>query len=158
MATLPSLVSARVLIAATSLVLILGAQAEADVTLALSKPAYEVGEPVRFTLANDTKCVITLLHAAGWWHIRDSQGVVVGGCYIVPLEVDVLPGQSLAESWDQHSCREGTQVPKGRYYLAGAWVSYDDCPDGYQILHFDIGMVPIEPTTWGGIKGLFRER
>jgi hypothetical protein len=130
----------------------------ADVTLELSQPSYKVGETVFFTLTNGSKSVITLPNVIGWWHIADSDGVLVGGCVVQPTEVQLSPGQYLADYWGQRLCPDGPQVPQGDYRL---WVPYrSECCPGEDLTveeWFSVGLVPVEPVSWGRIKTAFRD-
>ena len=141
--------------AALLLVAIAAASAQAEIQLRLSETSYEIGEPVTFRLSNESKWVITLPHAIGWWHISDAHNLV-GGCHVQPTEVQLYPGYSFEDGWDQHHCFEGWQVPPGFYYLSVAYRS-ECCPGEYTItVRFEIGATPVEPASWGRVKAMFR--
>jgi hypothetical protein len=143
-------------VAVTLLLAAISTPAHAEIRLRLSQPLYEVGQPVSFRLSNESKWVITLPNAIGWWHISDSQ-MIVGGCTIHPTEVDMYPGYWFEDTWDQHACDKGPQVPPGFYYLGVAYHS-ECCPGEYHTItiRFEIGAVPIEPASWGRVKAIFR--
>jgi hypothetical protein len=64
--------------AALLLIAIATTPVQAEIRLRLSQPVYEVGEPVSFRLSNESKWVITLPHAIGWWNISDAHNLVGG--------------------------------------------------------------------------------
>jgi hypothetical protein len=135
---------------------VLGDPPEADITLSLSQPSYEVGDTVSFTLANQTEWVIQL---PAWppWRITDSLGVTLAPCGVVPIIVEFHPGRSDYWEWNQLTCWDGPQVPQGRYRLSVDYWS-ECCPgENFSVeAWFTIGMVPVEPTTWGRVKAVFR--
>jgi hypothetical protein len=142
--------------AALLLVAIVAAPVQAEILLRLSQPLYEVGQPVSFRLSNESKWVITLPNAIGWWHISDSQRTLVGGCQIQPTTVELYPGYWFEDTWDQTVCIEGSQVSPGFYYLEVTYHS-ECCPGDYTItVRFEIGAAPVEPVTWGRVKAIFR--
>jgi hypothetical protein len=131
------------------------AQAETGVVLALSSPGYEVGEDVRFTVINKSEQTIWLPSLTSW-RLRDSEGVVMAPCFELPLMVELFPGWSWSSGWNQEDCGE-VQVPQGRYFLEVVyWWDETWGDDQYVDASFNIGLVPIHPSTWGQIKASFR--
>ena len=150
---IPSLSSHPGMWLASVVALVLGTRAEADVTLSLSAESYEVGEVVSFVLQS-TEWVIQLPSAPGWV-ISDSLSCVAP-CYIVPIVIDLYPGVPYDWEWNQENC-DKLQVPPGRYRLRfGYWC--EECPVYENSIEawFTIGVVPIEPASWGRIKTIFR--
>ena len=131
------------------------AAAGSDVELAMSASRYEVGELVSFSVTNQSKWLVTLYNGY-WWHITDSEGTRLDPCDVqLPIEIDLYPGYSAAGNWGQTTCGEPSQVLPGRYRIVVPYYS-DCCPGGQSVeALFDIGMTPVEPATWGGIKAIF---
>jgi hypothetical protein len=76
---------------------------------------------------------------------------------VQPTEVELYPGYSFEDSWDQHHCYEGSQVPPGFYYLSVVYRS-ECCPGEWHTItvRFEIGAAPVEPASWGRVKAIFR--
>jgi hypothetical protein len=128
-----------------------GARAGDNVELRISKPAYEVGERVSFTLANDSAWNIQVFDGF-WWRILDSAADRSDPCQSIPIMIDVLPTGWLDGDWDQIDCMSGVQVPKGRYRVVVDYQS-ECCLKSLQVeAAFEIGLSPVEPTTWGRVK------
>jgi hypothetical protein len=152
-----NLLRAGVLVTSALLSLVFVASAKADVTLTTSAPFYPLGETVSFVLANQTEWMIQLPQWPGWGVGPDSLRSHAAPCEVIPIVVDMHPGWSFDYEWDQHDCYTMQQVPPGRYRIV---VHYwcESCPkyDNSVEVSFEIGMVPIEPASWGGIKALYR--
>jgi hypothetical protein len=146
----------RMLWVVAFLTLTLATRADAEVRLRLSQPVYAIGEPVSFTLSNESKWVITLPNAIGWWRVHNVQQDPIGGCTVQPTTFDLHPGYSISDSWDQVHCIEGVQVPPRSYLLTVDYTS-ECCPGEFRSITvlFRIGVVPVEALTWGRIKANF---
>jgi hypothetical protein len=125
------------------------------VKLVLSAPSYELGDLVSFSVTNESKSLVHLYNAY-WWQITDSLGTWLDPCEQIPIVIDLHPGYSFAANWGQTTCGEGSQVRPGRYRIAVPY--YFECCPGERSVEafFDIGLSPVEPATWGGIKATFR--